>query len=170
MDDMGVAKLRQRDFLMSAFARFIFPENILLDVDAADKAQVFAHIAFAFRREHKIDYATVYEALQAREKLESTALGCGVALPHAQISGLSAPMIGILRIRTPVAFDAPDGLPVSTIVVLLVPSKGAREYLQILAEIADALCDEGFREKLDAAPDPHAAWQLMVRWGTSHVH
>lgn len=169
VNEVSVAKLMQRDFLMSAFAKFLFPENILLDVDAADKAQVFAQVAFTFQREHQIDYSSVYEGLMARERLESTALGCGVALPHAQISRLSAPMIGMVRTRTPIPFDAPDGLPVSAILVLLVPAKGSQEYLQILAEIADVLCDESFRQELAVTHDPYAAWQLMVRWRPSYA-
>jgi PTS system nitrogen regulatory IIA component len=104
----------------------------------------------------------------ARERLESTALGCGMALPHAQISRLSAPMIGMVR-TIPIPFDAPDGLPASAILALLVSAKGSQEYLQIPGEIADVLCDESFRQELAVTYDPYAAWQLMVRWRPSHA-
>ncbi|MFC5474462.1 PTS sugar transporter subunit IIA [Paraherbaspirillum soli] len=167
---MRVAKLLQPDFLMSPFAKFLFPENIRLDVAAFDKTQAFAQVAAVFEREHRIGYSQVYEGLRAREQLDSTGLGCGVALPHAQISGLRAPMMAFVRLRMPIGFDAPDGLPVSDLLVLLVPGKGSQEYLQLLAEIAGVLCDASFREQLCTAHDPYAVWQLFVRWRRSHAH
>ncbi|MFJ2990624.1 PTS sugar transporter subunit IIA [Collimonas sp. NPDC087041] len=167
---MGAEKLVQQDFLKSSFAKFLFPENIRLDVHVSNKAEVFSLIAATFEREHQLNSAQICQGLMAREKLESTALGCGVALPHAQIAGLSAPMMGFVRVRSPIDFDAPDGQPVSAMLVLLVPAKGSQEYLQILAEIADALCDERFRDDLHAASDQYAAWELFVRWRPAYAH
>jgi PTS system nitrogen regulatory IIA component len=108
--------------------------------------------------------ATVIAALEAREALGSTALGQGVAVPHGQIKGLRRAMTLYIRPAIPIAFDAPDGNPVTDVVVLLVPEWANSTHLHLLADVAQRFCDHHFREQLHACVDAQAVCQLFVRY------
>jgi mannitol/fructose-specific phosphotransferase system IIA component (Ntr-type) len=92
----------------------------------------------------------VYDALFAREKLGSTGLGQGIAIPHGRIKGLKAPVGAFVRLVNGVQFDAPDGKPVGLIFVLLVPEAANEHHLQLLSELAQMFSDREFREQLAA--------------------
>jgi PTS system nitrogen regulatory IIA component len=150
---------------MTTFADFLFPENIFLDLRATDKLQAFAQIAELLEREHQINRTLIYESLCLREELCSTGLGQGVAIPHAQIAGLLQPIAAFVRLAKPIAFDAPDELPVSEFFVLLLPYRTTYVHLQILADVVGKLCDQKFREKLTVANHPlaiQACFQVCV--------
>jgi PTS system nitrogen regulatory IIA component len=106
----------------------------------------------------------VTAGLAAREALGSTGLGQGVAVPHGQIKGLREAMVLYVRPATPIAFDAPDGKPVSDIVALLVPKWANTTHLRLLADVAERFCDHQFREQLHACGDAHAVCQLFVEY------
>jgi PTS system nitrogen regulatory IIA component len=149
---------------MNSFAQFLFPENILLGLNTPDKMQTFAHIASLLERQHQISRTLVFEGLCAREQLGSTGLGEGVAIPHAQINGLRRPMTAFVRLTAPIDFDAPDQKPVSEMFVVLVPVNRSYEHLQMLADIAEMLCDSLFRERLGGATEIQAVQQLFQHW------
>ena len=86
--------------------------------------------------------------LSRREQLGSTGLGEGVAIPHARVEGIAQIHIAYLRLKTPIRFDAPDGKPVSDIIVILVPKHATEEHLQILAETTQIFSDSKFRDRL----------------------
>lgn len=141
---------------MTTFADFLFPENIFLDLHAANQLQAFAQIAELLEREHQINRTVIYESLCVREELCSTGLGQGLAIPHAQIAELPQPIAAFVRLARPIAFNAPDELPVSEFFVLLLPASTTYVHLQILADVVGKLCDQNFRDKLTVAPDPLA--------------
>ncbi len=103
----------------------------------------------------------IFDSLFAREKLGSTGLGQGVAIPHGRIKGLKQAVGAFLRLATPVPFDSPDGRPVDLLFVLLVPEQATEQHLQILSELAQNFSDRAFREKLHAAADPAAVVALF---------
>ena len=78
----------------------------------------------------------MFDSLFAREKLGSTGLGQGIAIPHGRIKGLKDALGAFVRPRQPIPFDAPDGKPVSLVFVLLVPEQATEKHLQILSELA----------------------------------
>lgn len=94
----------------------------------------------------------------------STGLGQGIAIPHGRIKGLKEAHGAFLRLATPVQFDAPDGLPVGLVFVLLVPEAANEHHLQLLSELAQMFSDKGFREQLTAASDAAAAYALFAQW------
>lgn len=141
---------------MTTFADFLFPENIFLDLRATNKLQAFAQIAELLEREHQINRTLIYETLCVREELCSTGLGQGVAIPHAQITELMQPIAAFVRLAKPIAFNAPDELPVTEFFVLLLPARTTYVHLQILADVVGKLCDQNFRDKLTAASHPLA--------------
>jgi PTS system nitrogen regulatory IIA component len=153
--------------MMNPIAQLLSPEDILLDVDASSKKRVFEEVGRLFERRHGLAQARVVDSLSAREKLGSTGLGHGVAIPHARVKGLSKAMAAIVRTRLPIPFDAPDGKPVSDMVVLLVPEQATEEHLQILAWIAQAFADRQFRQRLRTCVDAASVSRLFADWPQS---
>jgi PTS system nitrogen regulatory IIA component len=106
----------------------------------------------------------VFDSLFARERLGSTGLGQGVAIPHGRIKGLKEAIGAFVRLAQPVPFDAPDGGPVSLVFVLLVPEKATEKHLQILSELAQMFSDKALREAMSRAPDAAALYELIASW------
>ena len=84
----------------------------------------------------------------------STGLGEGIAIPHARVENLSRIQLAYLRLKTPIPYGAPDGKPVSDVLVLLVPKQATEEHLWILAETAQMFADHRFVERLRACRHP----------------
>ncbi len=98
---------------MSQITQLLPLENIILDLDASSKKRVFEHVGLLFENYLGIARSTVFDSLFAREKLGSTGLGQGVAIPHGRIKGLKDATGAFLRLAAPVPFDSPDGKPVT---------------------------------------------------------
>jgi PTS system nitrogen regulatory IIA component len=142
-------------------------EDILLDVDAATPERVFNRIATSIGTRHGLREADVVAGLAAREQLGSTGLGHGVALPHARLAGVARTIAGFVRLRPAIDFDAPDGKPVSSLLVLLVPELATDAHLVLLAQAASMLGTKALRERLEtsvAAPEILAA---LTGWRSS---
>ncbi|MGH8082320.1 MAG: PTS sugar transporter subunit IIA, partial [Lysobacter sp.] len=90
--------------------------------------------------------------LQEREKLASTAIGHGVAIPHGRSSMFETSRAVFLRLAQPVDFGAVDGHPVDLVLAMAVPEHHIQQHLQLLAELAERFADESFREYLRSAP------------------
>jgi len=138
--------------------------NVALDLDATSKKRVFEQAGLAFENHQQIPSSEVFDSLFAREKLGSTGLGQGVAIPHGRIKGIRDAVGAFLRLTTPVPFDAPDGKPVKLVFVLLVPERATDLHLQILSELAQLFSDKAMREELLAATSAEAAHKLIVEW------
>jgi nitrogen PTS system EIIA component len=149
---------------MNLIANLLKVENVLVDLDASSKKRVFEQAGLLFENLQGIARSTVYDALFAREKMGSTGLGLGIAIPHGRIKGLKEAHGAFLRLASPVQFDAPDGQPVNLIFVLLVPEAATEHHLQMLSELAQMFSDKGFREQLTAAPDAAAVHALFAQW------
>lgn len=152
---------------MNQIAALLPLDNVVANLDASSKKRVFEQTGLLFENRYGLARSTVYDALFAREKLGSTALGQAIAIPHGRIKGLKAPLGAFVRLETPVQFDAPDGQPVSLIFVLLVPEAANEQHLQLLSELAQMFSDRGFREQLTAAPDATALHGLFANWHAS---
>ncbi len=127
-------------------------QEIVLDVDANDSATVLALAAAYIGRGHGLDPAPILRALQRREEAGSTALGYGVAIPHARIAGIGRPLTLFLRTRYPVAFGAPDDSLVSNFFVIMVPVDGdTDQHLELLANVATCFGERAFRAQLAMA-------------------
>jgi PTS system nitrogen regulatory IIA component len=146
---------------MNLLANILAAQQVLLDLDASSKKRVFEHAGMLFERELGIARAVVFDSLFAREKLGSTGLGQGIAIPHGRIKGLRQAAGALIRLATPIPFDSPDGRPVSLLFVLLVPEQATEEHLQILSELAQRFSERSFRESLLAVTDADAAVALF---------
>lgn len=149
---------------MSLLTPLLPASNVILDLDVTSKKRVFEHAGLLFEQSLGIGRAKIFDALLARERLGSTGLGHGVAIPHGRISGLKTAVAAFIRTKTPIAFEAPDGNPVNLIFVLLVPEKATDRHLQILSELAQMFSDRNIRASLGDAPDATAAQEIIVKW------
>jgi PTS system nitrogen regulatory IIA component len=149
---------------MNPIAKLLPPENVIVGLDASSKKRVFEQAGILFENNGGIARSQVYDALFAREKLGSTGLGQGIAIPHGRIKGLKEARGAFMRLAAPVQFDAPDGKPVGNVFVLLVPEAATEHHLQLLSELAQMFSDKVFRERLAATPDATATHELFVRW------
>jgi PTS system nitrogen regulatory IIA component len=145
-------------------AELLSPANVLLAVDAPTKARLFEAVGALFEASCGLNRATVAGSLTAREKLGSTGLGQGIAIPHGRIKGLAEAQGAFARLATPIAFDAPDGKPVSQVFVLLVPEHATEQHLQLLSELAQMFSEREFRDALAAADTPQAVHDVFARW------
>jgi nitrogen PTS system EIIA component len=149
---------------MRLVSRLLTDERVLLDVDVVSKKRVFEHVALMFENTLGLSQRHVYDALFTRERLGSTGLGQGIAVPHGRMKTLKEAVGALVRTQQPIAFEAPDGNPVQLLFVLLVPEKANEVHLQILSELAEMFSDRVLRSDLLAAPDSAAARQLVARW------
>jgi PTS system nitrogen regulatory IIA component len=149
---------------MTRLARLLSPSNVQLNLPASSKKRLFEHAALMFENHQGLERSRVFDALFARERLGSTGLGSGVAIPHGRIKGLRDASAAIIRCVEPIAFDAPDGLPVRLLVFLLVPEQSTEEHLALLAELAELMSDTQVRESLMTTNDAAEVQRLLSVW------
>ena len=149
---------------MNLIAPLLPVSNIMLDLDVSSKKRVFEQVGLLFENNRNIARSVVFDSLFAREKLGSTGLGQGIAIPHGRIKGLKEAIGAIVRMKQPIPFDAPDGQHVNLIFVLLVPDRATDLHLQILSELAQMFSDKPFRERLLKAQDAAQLHQLITEW------
>jgi len=149
---------------MSLVAKLLTPSHVVLDAALSSKKRLFEQAGLLFENQDAIARSLVFDSLFARERLGSTGLGQGVAIPHGRIKGLKEARGAFLRLAQPVAFDAPDGNPVSLVFVLLVPEKATEKHLQILSELAQMFSDKALREAMSRAADAGALYELIAAW------
>lgn len=122
--------------------------DILLGVRTQTKLDLLMEIGRHVERMHGLPAESVASALLRRERAGSTAIGEGVAIPHARVKDLDRIRVLYIRLASPMAFDAPDGQPVSDVLVLLVPSPAAQMHLDFLAQAASLFSRRAFRDAL----------------------
>lgn len=147
---------------MSQISQLLPRENIVLDLDASSKKRVFEHAGLVFENHQGVARSAVFDSLFSREKLGSTGLGRGIAIPHGRIKGLREACGAFIRLTSPIPFDSPDGEPVSLLFILLVPEQATEQHLQILSELAERFSDRGCREALALAPDAETVLQTFA--------
>lgn len=149
---------------MNLIAKLLPPSNILLDLDVTSKKRMFEQAGLLFENNQGVARSLVFDSLFARERLGSTGLGQGVAIPHGRIKGLKEAVGAFVRLAQPVPFDAPDGKPVSLVFLLLVPEQATEQHLRVLSELAQMLSDRELRSKLSDDPDAGTIHQCITAW------
>ena len=153
---------------MNQIAALLPASNIVVGLDVSTKKQFFAAIGAVFEQSAGLSQADVAASLTAREKLGSTGLGQGIAIPHGRIQGLREAVGAYARLRSPVPFDAPDAKPVEQLFVLLVPEQATDQHLQLLSELAQMFSDRMFREQLMTAPDAATVADIFRGWAPAY--
>ena len=154
---------------MNRLASILPAAHVLVHVDATSKKRAFEEAGLLFENLHGLSRAVVTDSLFSRERLGSTGLGHGVAIPHGRIKGLKAPMAAVLQLAEPIGFDAPDEQAVNLLIFLLVPEAATQKHLEILSEIAELLSDAALRAKLGASTDALELHGLIADWQSAQL-
>lgn len=137
---------------------------IRLDSDATSKKRVLESVSQLLAdTDEELSPREVFDCLIAREKLGSTGLGQGVAIPHGRLAGLDKTIGVFLRLPKGVDFDAPDNEPVDLVFALLVPKESTEEHLQVLASIASYFNSKGSGDALRVDITPQKACELLCQ-------
>lgn len=151
-----------KEILMSLIGEILPLSHIVLDMDVSSKKRLFEQAGVLLENEAALPRADVFDCLFAREKLGTTGLGQGVAIPHGRHACVKKAVGAFIRTKEPIAFDAPDGKPVSLVFILLVPENATSEHLEVLSKLAGKFSQKAVREALAAATDAEAVHQLLT--------
>ncbi|QTN26912.1 PTS sugar transporter subunit IIA [Rhodoferax sp. AJA081-3] len=154
---------------MNRLASILSPEQVLAHVEVTSKKRAFEEAGLLFENLHGLSRALVTDSLFSRERLGSTGLGHGVAIPHGRIKGLKAPMAAVFQLANPIGFDAPDDVVVGLLIFLLVPEAATQKHLEILSEIAELLSDSELRERMLATSDAAQLHSMIAGWQSAQV-
>jgi PTS system nitrogen regulatory IIA component len=155
----------RRGTVLNRLASVLDVDDIVVEAAALDTRALFV-LAGAILARHVAagGSAAIAEALDARERLSSTALGQGVAIPHGRVKGLATTCAAVLRLRQPLAFGAPDETPTRLFVFLLVAEHASQGDLDTLAQTAEMLSERAVRERLMQSPDARALHATIADW------
>ena len=130
----------------------------------ADSAKAVLELISKSLAQHLLgfEYDTILDCLLKREKIGSTGIGHGIAIPHARIDNIQKPIAALIHLQKPINFAALDNQPTDIFFALLVPAENADDYLDILAEIAKKFRSKALREKLRAAKNDSALHQCIT--------
>ncbi len=151
---------------MNSLAQILPLAHVQVNVEASSKKRAFEFAGLLFENHLGLARSVVTDNLFARERLGSTGLGQGMAIPHGRIKGLRQPSAALVRLSSPVPFEAPDNQPVQLLVFLLVPESASGKHLELLSVIAEMLSDDAFRHRMLEAPDAVALHRLVRDWAS----
>ena len=138
------------------------PDAVLASVKASGKKALLAELASRAASLFKIDERRLFDRLLERERLGSTGIGGGIAIPHGRMSALAQPRGLFARLAHPVDFDAIDERPVDIVFLLVAPEGAGADHLKALARVSRLLRDRGLVDKLRATESAEALYALMV--------
>ncbi len=141
------------------------PDRVACNLTLASKKRVLEQLAGLLSSSSpSLTEGEIFDSLLNRERLGSTGLGVGVAIPHGRMSGISAPVGALLTLAEGVDYDAVDGQAVDLLFALLVPEESTEEHLQILAALAQMFSDPERAQQLRDAKAPQALLDLIGGW------
>jgi PTS system nitrogen regulatory IIA component len=150
-------------------ADLISPEALIPSLRAKTKKQLLQELAARAARLTGLQERYVFDTLLQRERLGSTGLGEGIAIPHGKFAGLKR-IVGIFaRLAEPVEFDAVDGEPVDIVFLLLAPEGAGADHLKALARISRLLREGHAVDKLRASKDASALYAVLTAEATPHA-
>jgi len=137
-------------------------DAVVLDLDVDSAEAVLAELARLLSQQSGAPVDSVQQALREREQQGSTAIGHGVAVPHARSAAARELVAAALRTRKPVAFAAPDADPVQIFIALLVPAKATTDHLEILSGLASRLMRADLRQAVLTVPEASDFHRLLA--------
>lgn len=147
----------------------IRPDCVIASLRAKSKKQVLQDLAAKAAEITRLDAGLIFETLLQRERLGSTGVGRGVAIPHGRVAGLDRMISVFARLEEPLAFDAADGEPVDLVFLLLAPEDAGADHLKSLARISRLVRDPLAMEKLRASRDKIALHAVLTEPMASHA-
>ena len=148
---------------MNFMTDILSPERTVCRAPGASKKRLFETIARIISEDQpNLVTEDIFSQLIAREKLGSTGLGQGIAIPHCRVDACAQPIGTLLSLDKPVDFDAPDDQPVDLLFALLVPGEAHQQHLDILANVARLFSQGSFCQKLRAAQDNQVLFTIAT--------
>jgi len=148
------------------FSEIITPEQILLDLQAADRWATIEELVEWLVKQKRIDETrrdAVIQAVKTREKSMSTGIGFGIAIPHASTDAIDKVTAALARSSKGINFDSLDNQPVKLVVLFLVPTGQYQQHLKTLASISRFLNNRSFREQAECVGTADELYQLIVK-------
>lgn len=142
-------------------ADLLDPDRVELDCRVTSKKRLMEHIASMLARRTEIDEQSVFRVLIERERLGSTGVGHGVALPHGRVEDVDDAILALAILHEPLDYQSPDRQDVQIVVGLLVPDNANEAHLQILAHLAQLLDQAGLRDRLLQANDKNEIFSAL---------
>ena len=136
--------------------------SVLASLKAQNKKQLLQELSQAMANRVAIDHRLIFETLLKREKLGSTGIGQGIAIPHGKLPSISRVYGLFARLATPVDFDSVDGQPVDLVFVLLAPEHAGADHLKALARISRLLRDSSVVAKLRGTEDAEGLYAILT--------
>lgn len=137
-------------------------QSVLANLKAQNKKQLLQELSQALAKRIAVDYRIVFETLLTREKLGSTGIGQGIAIPHGKLASLSRVYGLFARLAAPIDFESVDGQPVDLVFVLLAPEHAGADHLKALARISRLLRDPAVVEKLRGTATPEGLYAILT--------
>lgn len=149
---------------MNLLSRYLKFSAVRLDLDIASQKRLFEEASFALQGAYGVPHDAVFTALSERERIGSTALGHGCAVPHGRLAQLSAPAVAFLRTVKPLKLPSPDGTGAQLFIVILAPDGDPDRHLVLLREAARLFSNDAMREKLLQADSPTTFCECITGW------
>ena len=142
---------------------FISPERVIVRQKAGSKKRALELVSGLIAgAQPSLVETEVFDCLIARERLGSTGIGHGIAIPHGRLKSVAQPIGALAVLEKGVDFDAPDGAPVDVVCGLVVPAESTEAHLQILASLASLFSEERIRERLRRAASAEELYALLA--------
>lgn len=141
---------------------FLEPQAVLPSLKVAGKKQALQELAAQAARLTRLSEGSIYEALLQRERLGSTGIGEGIAIPHGKLPDLTRIFGLVAKLEKPIDFEALDGQPVDVLFLLLAPEGAGADHLKALARVARVLREPGLIERVRAARDADALYAILT--------
>ena len=149
--------------MITQLSRILSPNRCFAGITVDSRKRVLETISRACAADlDDVGPMDIFDCFIARERLGSTAMGKGVAIPHVRCCGIEQPMAVLLHLTDPVDYNAPDNEPVDLFFALLVPNEAEDEHVKILSKTAGMLNNTAFREKLRQAHSQQALYQQVL--------
>ncbi len=151
-----------------SFTDLLSADRIVLLVEPTDRESVLDAAARLLSGASATHAEAIGQCLRQRERLGSTAIGHGVAIPHGRSDVFQETRAAFLRLQHPVDFDASDGEPVDLVFAMAVPEHFTQQHLQLLSQLAERFADPAFCDALRQAADADALRRVLIDGGASN--
>ena len=145
-------------------------DAVFCDVKAASKKQLLQELAKFSSQFTQLDSRQIFEALLQREKLGSTGLGRGIAIPHVKFPQLDRVYGLFARLTKPINYDSVDGEPIDLVFLLLAPENAGADHLKALARISRLLRDKNIVQKLRGTDDKNGLYAVLTEQSTPAIN
>jgi PTS system nitrogen regulatory IIA component len=146
-------------------ADFININRISSDINISSKKRALEELSNLITQDQgQLNSSAIFDSLISRERLGSTGVGYGLAIPHGRIKNCKKITGAFIQLNQGIDFDAIDNQPVDMLFALAVPEESTDEHLQILALLASMFNDEDFRSKLRKSKSNEETYQLLTEW------